>query len=97
MTQQELLFQTEDPRDFAFALMIFKGELTRLKDALLWLSSEDMIEIREVEGIRPLEVSQLKAIWCDDANFLNAKRAKRYLVHATDKGLDWAYGGPNTK
>ena len=93
MTQQELIDQIaeDDDRDFAFALMIYGGDLAKLKDALLWLSSEEKLEVWKAGGDAPLTVSQLKAIWCDDANFLDAKRARDYVVRATDKGLRWAF------
>ncbi len=92
MTQQELLEQTDDsPRDFSFLLGLYGGNLAQLKDALLWLSSEEMLEIRETNGAHPLQVSELKALWCDDGNFLDAERAKRLLVQATQKGLKRAY------
>ena len=93
MPQADLLEQLDGTaRDLAFALLVYGGDLARLKATVLWQASDELVQIWEADGERPLEVSELKAIWCDDANFLDAERAARYRVRATDKGLKWAYG-----
>ena len=71
MPEIELLEQiADDERDLAFALTIYNGDLARLKASLLWQANDALIEIWRVGVARPLEFSELKAIWQDDANFL---------------------------
>ena len=68
--EHELLEQiAEDERDFAFALRVFDGDLTRLKRVLIYQVSDNLIEIRRVSEERILMASELKAICSDDANF----------------------------
>ena len=92
IAEQEWLEQiADDERDFAFALRVFDGNLTRLKSALLWQVSEGLIEIRRVGEAHILTVSELKAIWCDDANFLDASRTANYAIRLTDEGQKRAF------
>ena len=87
INERELLEQiADDERDFAFALQVFDGDLTRLKSALLWQLNDGLIEIRRAGEARVLTVSQFKSLCCDNANFLDASRAANYAVWLTDKG-----------
>ncbi len=91
--EREFLEQiADDERDFAFALWAYNGDLERLKSSLLWQVNEELIEVRHASGTRKLSVSELKAVWCDDDNFLDAKRAAQFSIRLTDKGARWAYG-----
>ncbi len=90
--EHELLEQiADDERDFAFALRIYGGDLTRLKRVLLYQISDDLIEIRRVGEARILMVSELKVVLCDDANFLDASQASNYAIRLTNKGQRCAF------
>ena len=90
--EYELLEQiADDERDFAFALQIFDSDLVRLKSALLWQVNDELIEIRRAGEVRKLSISELKAIWCDDDNFLDTKRATQFLIRLTDAGQKRAF------
>ena len=85
--EQELLEQiADDERDFAFALRVFDGDLAQLKSVLLWQLSDGLIEVSQISRKRTLTISELKAIFSDDDNFLDASRAANYAIRLTDKG-----------